>query len=195
MSEEKVIMYDSPAAAQLVTVTGWKSADGRFFGDNEDLARFAGSTHRACKNNPYHPPHRTNGWCDLCHQENRNAKFSAKPTKLWEGEPLVSFDDDLYFFDEDSLIDHIVDHDLEIADMRLCICEPNMPSEIDPEDYFIDDLPEDGEIRDQDMLAAFELLNETIRKAEPLSWSEGKHAAVMPDDFIARVAEARKNAA
>ena len=46
---------------------------------------------------------------------------------------------------------------------------PNMPCEIAPAEVFSDDLPEDGEIRDEQLVAAFDLLNEMIRKSEPLS--------------------------
>ncbi|VVP59505.1 hypothetical protein PS843_05964 [Pseudomonas fluorescens] len=81
-----------------------------------------------------------------------------------------------------------------MADLQLCICEPNMPREIDPSDVFCDDLPEDGEIRDDQLLAAFELLNEMIRQSEPLSWSEGEFAAKLPQSLIDEVTSARAEA-
>jgi hypothetical protein len=34
MNNEKVVMYDSPEAASLQTVTGWVSRDGRSEGQN-----------------------------------------------------------------------------------------------------------------------------------------------------------------
>jgi hypothetical protein len=185
MSVQKpIIMFNSAEAASQKTVTGWVSADGRFFGQDENLARFCGATHRHCEKNPDHPIYKVRSYCDPCHQESRQAKFAAMPVKEWAGEPLVIFDGDRYFFDEDSLRDYIIDSDIELADLQLCICEPNMPREIDPSDVFCDDLPEDGEIRDQQLVAAFELLNEMIRQSEPLSWSEGKFAAVLPQSFI-----------
>ncbi|MNI64788.1 hypothetical protein D3C73_1202530 [compost metagenome] len=66
-----------------------------------------------------------------------------------------------------------------------------MPRQIDPSDVFCDDLPEDGEIRDQQLVAAFDLLNEMIRQSEPLSWSEGKFAASLPQSFINEIVAAR----
>ena len=48
MSETVKIRYDSPDAAQQVTVTGWQSRDGRFYGNDEHLARWAGCTHLIC---------------------------------------------------------------------------------------------------------------------------------------------------
>ena len=185
--QKKIVMFNSPEAASLQTVTGWVSADGRFFGQDESLARFCGATHRQCKNNPDHPPHEVRGYCAQCHTEKRAKVFAAMPTKDWDGEPLVDFDGDQYFFDADSLRDHLIDGDVSLSNLRLCICEPNMPREIDPSDVFSDDLPEDGEIRDDQLVAAFDLLNEMIRKAEPLSWSQGKFAALLPKVFIEEI--------
>ncbi|MDD1011816.1 hypothetical protein M5G27_30700 [Pseudomonas shahriarae] len=110
------------------------------------------------------------------------------------GEPLVIFDGDRYFFDEDSLRDYLIDSDSELADVQLCICDPNYPSEIDPADHFCDDLPEDGEINDDQLLAAFDLLNEMIRQSQPLSWSEGEFAARLPQSLIDEVTTARAEA-
>ena len=185
MPEQKqVIMYDAPEAASIQTVTGWVSADGRFFGQDEHLARFCGATHRHCKNNSEHPAHEIRSYCDQCHTEKRAQVFATMPIKNWNGEPLVNFDGDRYFFDADSLRDYLVDSDVSLQDLRLCICEPNMPHEIDPSDVFSEDLPDDGEISDDQLVAAFDLLNEMIRKAEPLSWSQGKYAVLLPQAFI-----------
>lgn len=192
MPEQKpIIMYGAPEAVSLKTVTGWVSADGRFFGGNEDLARYRGATHRRCEANPEHKIYAVNSYCEECRQERCQAKFAAMPIKEWAGEPLVIFDSDQYFFDEDSLRDYLIDSDVDFADLKLCICEPNYPSQIDPTDHFCDDLPEDGEIRDDQLLTAFDLLNEMIRQSEPLSWSEGEHAARLPKSLLDEVIAAR----
>ena len=193
-AQKPIIMFDAPEAASLKTVTGWVSADGRFFGGDENLARYCGATHRRCDVNPEHQIYEVNSYCKECRQVRRQAKFAAMPIKEWAGEPLVIFDGDQYFFDEDSLRDYLIDSDIELADLQLCICEPNYPSQIDPGDHFCDNLPEDGEIRDDQLLAAFELLNEMIRKSEPLSWSEGEFAASLPQSLIDEVISAREAA-
>ncbi|MBH3399149.1 hypothetical protein I5S60_06170 [Pseudomonas fluorescens] len=191
MPEEKVVMYESPQAASIQTVTGWVGADGRFWGKDEHMARWCGATHRHCEKNPDHPIHEIRSYCQPCHQESRQAKFAAMPVKEWSGEPLGIFDSDQYFFDEDSLRDFLIDSDIDLADLQLCICEPNMPREIDPSNVFSDDLPDDGEIRDQQLVAAFDLLNEMIRQSEPLSWSEGGYAAQLPQPLIDEITAAR----
>lgn len=195
MPEEKVVMYESPEAASIQTVTGWVSADGRFWGDNEDTARYCGSTHRLCKNNPSHPAHPVNRWCEVCRVESRAAKFAAMPRRIWDGEPITDFDGDSYFFDEEDLRDHILNHEIDLADLKLVFCTPNYPSEIDPSDHFMDDLSEDGEINDDQLLAAFDLVNEMIRKSPPLSWSPGAEAVHLPQSFIDMIKHEREEAA
>lgn len=68
------------------------------------MARWCGATHRQCEKNPDHPIHEIRSYCQQCHDESRKAKFAAMPVKEWSGEPLVIFDGDQYFFDEDMRI-------------------------------------------------------------------------------------------
>ncbi len=195
MPEEKVVMYESPEAASIQTVTGWVSADGRFWGDNEHMARYCGSTHQQCAKNPDHPIHVINRWCETCRAESQTAKFEAMPRRIWNGEPITDFEGDTYFFDEEDLRDHALEYDIDLAELKLVFCTPNYPSKIDPQDYFTDDLPEDGEINDDQLLAAFELVNEMIRKSPPLSWSPGKEAVDLPQSFIDMIKREREDAA
>ena len=194
MREDKVVMYESPEAASIQTVTGWVDPSGRFWGKDEHMARYCGSTHRQCANNPAHPIHATNGWCNDCHAESRVAKFEAMPKRVWAGEAITEYDGDRYFFDEEDLRDYLLDHELDPRDLKLVFCTPNYPSEIDPSDHFCDDLPEDGEINDDQLLAAFDLLNEMIRKCPPLSWSPGHEAVELSQAFIDMVAHERLGA-
>lgn len=120
MPEQKqIIMFYSPDAASLKTVTGWVSADGRFFGRDENLARFCGATHRICKNNPDHPVHQVRGYCEPCHKDKRDKAFADMPVKEWDGESLVDFDGDRYFFDAGCLRDYLID---EALILPICGC-------------------------------------------------------------------------
>jgi hypothetical protein len=184
MPEEIVVMYESPEAASIQTVTGWVGADGRFWGGDEHMARFCGSTHRKCPKNPEHSIYAKNSYCRTCDDESRAAKFAAMPRRIWAGEPITDHDGDQYFFNEEQLRDYILEYDIDVVDLKLVFCTPNMPREIDPTDYFSDDLPEDGEINDSQLLAAFDLLNEMISKSGPLSWSPGKEAVDLPQAFL-----------
>jgi hypothetical protein len=69
-----------------------------------------------------------------------------------------------------------------------------MPREIDPADYFSDDLPEDGELHDDQLMAAFDLVNEMIRKSGPLSWSQGEYVARLDPAFLAEIKAEREQA-
>ena len=179
MKNEPVVLYDSQEAASIKTVTGWGFRDGRFFGDNEDVARFSGSTHRKCKNNPDHPIYRVNSYCEVCWKERRNEKFAAMEHAEWdEVTPIVIFDSDTYFFDIDDLRDYCEEHGVTPSQLQLVLCKPNYPSEIDGEDHFCDDLPPDGELPDE-LKQAFEALNAVIRKSAPLSWSQGDTAVTI----------------
>lgn len=168
------VMYDSPEAAKIETVTGWRARTGEFWGDNEHMARYCGSTHKRC--DQCGGVVEKGSWCSPCHQVKRREKFAGYERKSWDGmEPVNLFDTDVYFFSLDALADYCAEHDVKAADLPLVFCMPNYASAIDPADHFIDDLPEDGEIPD-DLAEAFDALNKVIAAhTTPLSWS--------PDDI------------
>ncbi|MDH0730935.1 hypothetical protein N5F23_00580 [Pseudomonas sichuanensis] len=194
MREEKVVMYESPEAASIQTVAGWVDPSGRFWGKDEHMARYCGSTHRHCAKNPGHPIHATNGWCEDCRAESRTAKFEAMPKRVWGGEVITEYDGDQYFFDEEDLRDYLIEHEVDLADLKLVFCTPNYPRQIDPNDHFCDDLPEDGEVNDDQLLAAFELLNEMIKNSPPLSWSPDNEAVELPQAFVDMIEKGRQEA-
>lgn len=169
---KEVIMYDSPEAAQLVTVTGWATKDGRFFGDNEHLARYAGSTHKRCDKDESHPPHRTNGYCDICASAKRAERFNEMQIVDWdEKTPLNLFDTDEYFFDEDQISDYCIDNDVDKSELSLVLCEPNHMHTIDAYDQWCDVFAEDvlmpSEVED-----ALNTLNAAIKEhGKAVSWS------------------------
>ena len=71
------------------------------------------------------------------------------PRRAYDGEPVAVFDGDVYFFDAEAIADWLADNDIKPEDARLVFCKPNMASEIDPNEHFSDDLPEDGEVSDR----------------------------------------------
>ncbi|PHM22371.1 hypothetical protein [Xenorhabdus ehlersii] len=177
-----IVMYDSPEAAKIKTVTGWVSRDGRFFGDDEHLARYCGATHRECDSNPDHPIIEINrSRCSTCYEESRQRIFMEMERKQWDRKtPLVLFDTEQYFWDADDLGEYCHEHEVDLSELQLVICEPNYPSEIDGADWFHDELPPDGELP-YELQQAFDALNAIIRNSPPLSWSQGKYAAIVSD--------------
>jgi hypothetical protein len=173
--ERVKVMYASDEAAQKVTVTGWRSRAGRFYGDNEHLARWDGCTHQICDCGV----EIERGWtkCHVCRQKNRLEKYEAMPFKEWDGETMLTLhDDDKYFRDEDELMDYCEMEEIPLEELHLVICEPQYAHQI-CEDYYSDLLPEDMTLDDcySELAQAIEKVNELIRKKEkPISWSGGK---------------------
>lgn len=184
--DQKIINYESDEAASIQTVTGWVSANGSFWGKDEHMARYVGSTHRLCEKNPEHGAHETRGWCKQCREERMQARYDAMPRKEYDGSPIVVYDGEDYFFDEGALRDWLVDNEIAPEDARLVFCVPNKAAEIDPCDHFTDDLPEDSDESafSARLMAAFEALNAAIREEPPLSWRGGDVAVVLPANFL-----------
>lgn len=177
MQEKSKVMYASEEAAQKVAVTGWCSRNGHFYGDNEHLARWDGCTHQLCDCGA--EMERGYTICQSCSSKKQMAKYETMPFKEWDGKaPLTLFDDDKHFWDEDSLLDYCEMNEVLPKDLQLVICEPNYASEIEPDDFYCDDLPEDHTLADAylELADAFEKVNELIRKrVKPISWSGGKY--------------------
>jgi len=178
----EIILPDSPEAAKKMTVTGWVSRRGFFYGDDERIARYDGSTHGKCDVCGSVAP-KSQVWCEKCHQAKLDDTWKAMPRKEWDGKtPLAIFDSDTYFFDADQIDYHCEDHGCKPEDLRLVFCVPIKPKYIYADDLFCDELPEDGSVDDADVLAAIDALNKAVERAEPFSWYPGKVAAVLPKE-------------
>ena len=189
----KIIMADSPEAASIQTVTGWVSSTGRFWGNDERMARYDGSTHRKCENNPGHPPVANQSYCQKCHEDKQEKRWQDMPKEAYTPEsfPLQLYDTDRYFFDAEDLIDWLQEHDIKPESVRLTKCKPAYPDEIEPSEHFADILPEDGEVP-EDVREAFEKLNEVLKKSEPFCWfPDDDQGVTLPADFLECSKEAK----
>ncbi len=170
METKEIIVLDTDdSAAKLITVTGWVSRDGRFFGDNEESARYAGCTHKSCDcGNSM-----TKGWtkCDSCRSKSAAERYKALPFQEWDWEVPVC-DDDEYFFSAEAIDDYLEEHDLKPEDLSLVICTPNNFNEITSE-YWDGILAEDGEIP-VELQNKLDELNKFIATLAPASWSPSK---------------------
>ena len=179
----QIILSTSDEAATYRTdIRGWVSRTGRYFGEDERLARYDGCTHRPCEDCGA-PTSKSYIRCDACRHKTDVARWESLPLVEWDGEtPLCEFDGDRYFFDEDEVYDYAEDEDLHVSELRLVVCAPNYAQEVDA-DYWCDDLPEDGELPAW-LEEAVEQLNKVIlaHRDEPLSWFPGKQRVVLPDE-------------
>lgn len=178
--DSNVILPEDERAASIKNITGWVSRLGHFYGDGphaEHDARYDGSTHRKCDCGRIID---RNGYCHHCHAERELEKYNKMERKEWNGtDGLYSQVADEYFFDEDSLMAHCEENEIQPDGLRLIICEPTYPHLIDPHDEYCDDLPEDGEVPDE-ILDIFKELNEALRESKViLSWYPGKFAAIV----------------
>jgi hypothetical protein len=174
---EKIIMYDSPEAATFKTdISGWVASDGRFYGKDENIARYAGCTHRTCPCGKIYSKGHVR--CDSCQSKLDSDKYYALPVEDWDGsEPVCVYNDDTYFFDEDSLLDWMADLKADLgeneeAEVQIVKCARGKLHTIDY-DNWCDDLPEDGELPDE-VCTKIEELNEAIRNAPTVCWYPGK---------------------
>lgn len=130
--KDKIIMYDSPEAAEPITMEGWisKGEDGRFFYKSEHDARWRGCTHMLCECGNVRSKSYT--ICDTCRAKADRERFLKLPYKVWDGKEYV-YDpaSDKFFWNEDDLRDHMIDEDLK--DIELLICDPIRYQPIDCE--------------------------------------------------------------
>ena len=181
--ENKVILPESELAAKKATLEGWISRNGFFYQD-ENLARYEGCTHKKCDCGEIYPKY---SYCQKCHNKRRQDKFNALSAKEWDGkEPLCIFDTDTYFFDEDDLYDYCEDNDVRPEEIQLVICQPVEFQELNPYEFFSDELAEDQELPNP-IIEAANNFNEAVRQVLPFSWEEGKFKAVI--QAAKRVAE------
>lgn len=176
MNENKIIIFDSDEAAQKKTVTGWVSGNGFFYGDDERSARFMGCTHIRCKCGMITEKQYTA--CEFCRNKNKLERYRSMPFKEWNGTDfLYSEMADKFFFDSEEILDYCEEEGMPSKSLRLIICEPVYPKEINLSEIYSDLLPEDSEGELPEYLVAAENeLNQIIReKGEPLSWMPGKY--------------------
>ncbi len=174
--DTKQILYSSDAAASFATgIEGWIDNKGRFFGDSEHMARYSGCTHINCAECGK-PTVRYYRICRECQDKKSIERYNTKPRIKWNGKtPLYSEAHDEYFFDTESLLEYIDEHDCSIRSLRLIVCVANKFREIES-DYFSDDMT-DGYELPADLEDAIAALNDVIRQQPAASWSPGKYAA------------------
>ena len=169
MAADKIILITDPEAARPHTVTGWLSGHGRFYLE-ERVARYDGCTHVPCSQCGKPAP---KGYlkCDDCRDEDDLKAFAAMPEQAWDGKCMVySHAKDKYYGDPGDAEDDLEEGETP-ADLRLVLCAPICARPLDA-DYFVDDLPEDGELPNvcEDAIEAF---NKAVA-GKILSWSPSK---------------------
>jgi len=175
--QSQPIFPESPEAASFQTgLSGWVDRHGRFWGKDEQTARYCGSTHKHCDCGAVI---KQRSFCEDCSRLKEAARYKEVEKLTWNGEtPLYSQIHDKYLFGKDDLLDLMQDSKVTDPDeLELFLCEPNYLREIES-DQWCDDLPDDGDLPPE-VEAALEVFNAVLRAAEPVSWSPGKFAAIV----------------
>lgn len=194
---EKIVLPNSPEAAQRKQVTAWVARDGGFWSDDEHgehMARFCGSTHNLCTVCGT-ACEKSSSRCASCQAEHKLAQYAAMPRAAWDGvQMLYSEAADRFFSDFDEIQEHIdeLDEPISITDMRLVLCEPQYARQLDI-DYYVDELPgDDGDWHSlpTELQDAIEAYNKVAAACLPLSWTPGKFALDTSEKTIADGKEA-----
>ena len=167
--DKKKIMFDSPQAAKQMTVTGWVSSNGRFYGKDERMARWDGCTHKICECG--NTMEKGYSICPVCILNKRNETFQNYTFKEWDYKtPLALYDSDVFFWGEDYITDYLNEHELNPEDLNLVLCRPEYLSGINV-DQWEESLPEnsDGELP-KELDTKIKELNHFIESLPPVSW-------------------------
>jgi hypothetical protein len=179
MKSEAIVLYDSPEAASYQAWEGWVSRDGRFWGANEDLARWAGCTHRACLYcGTVNPVMST---CRPCREREMIARYATFRVEKWDGKTPLCLLGGVKFFFGQEVLEWLAYHP---QDVRICKCRPRYLSPIDL-DQWVDELPEDDRLPPQ-VEQAVTALNAAIVDAGPCSWWEDA-IAIDVEDLLRRI--------
>lgn len=165
-------------AAEPVTVFGWKCRMcGRFYGDNERSARYCCHTDAPCDCGKRKSRHQT--MCDDC--------WHAEKVRLWESSEQVQcseptadnpwslFDDDTYFFDVESFLEHCIENKVQPSEAFPVLCRQHKPGTFCLSDWledysFEDECPVDG----VDLKIADEAVNAVLDRVERWPWYPDK---------------------
>ena len=171
MKDAKVVFPEDDEAASLQTVTGWVSRIGNFWGKDERMARYNGSTHRRCECGNIVPQR---NYCLTCFEKKEVEKYEAMPKTGWDGVAMLySVSRGTYYNTIDDAEDDLIEEEtLDI--LQLVICKPNYVRTLNTDD-FSDDLPEDCYDLPDSVYEAIGTFNSAV-KGVILSWSPGTWA-------------------
>lgn len=175
-NDEVILPTSEQAAIYRTGLSGWVGRHGMYWGDNPDserLARYASSTHGQCDCGSVC----NRGWtkCDPCRNAADAARYRAMPEAEWDGVAMIySQSQDKYYRTPSEAEEELEDEEdgRTLGDLQLIICAPNYARELG-EDFFCDELPEDGDLPNN-VIEALEKFNAAI-KGTILSWSPGRH--------------------
>lgn len=126
--------------------------------------------------------------CPECREKHRTERYLKLELIKWDGEtPLVIWDTDTYFFNEDEIRYHCEEFGIEIKDLQLVVCEPNKARTFDLNEFLEDVLSEDMSAYDysdgiRSACEIEEIVNDWLKDISPISWSGGNKRIILEGD-------------
>lgn len=179
---DKIIFPDSDETATSQKVEGWVSREGRFYGKDEQAARWGGATHVHCSICGAPCP---KNWtaCETCRAKLAHERYIKLPVVMWdERVPVYSMILDKYYWSREDARDD-TEGIFDPVPLQLVLCEPVYAGEVNPIEYYEDMLPDDdfgsGVELNQVLVDAFQELNDTINEAKIILSYEPTNVAVV----------------
>ena len=197
---KKIVFKEDKEAAEFVDIldkesgevitSGWFSRCKHFFGQDEALARFDGSTHKRCATEKCGVT-LSREWahtvCDPCLKKIKLAEYAQYPKLPWTGEShIYSIRDEEYFRNSEELSEYLYEVNTEVL-FKTCVTEEDLLLvHCYPEDYRIlnaeyweDCIVEEQQELPEEILILIDELNEEIRALNPLCWTPGEIAVLI----------------
>lgn len=174
-TKEPVIRYED-AAEVRENIKGWVCKKcSRYWGKDEHMARYCCSDDHPCECGGRKS--KTYTVCDDCRQKKEHDAWFSLPESEWDGEfPIGTWDDDKFFWDEESLIEYLCEvneveepedlTDDQIESTKFCLCEPHK-HDFELAGCISDYLPEDD---DTDFREIDKIINDWIAANVPKVW-------------------------
>lgn len=186
MTEEKIVMFDTPGIAIPETLEVWKALDGRHYLTKE-LAVQASYTHENCLSCGKAVVERGRR-CSECNHKFDMARWVARTQKS-AGEDTMLYSDTLeaFFNGVSELCDAVseLEGTPDVRELRIRHCRPVYPDPLDEDTYLCDMLAEDSEVPGElmELIADF---NEKVKALNLiLSWEPGDER--LSDESIAEL--------
>lgn len=167
---EEVILYKDADVKYLTDIKGWISSDGRYWGDNEHMARYCSCTHDICATegceNTVNKSYRI---CAECADKRDQLKWEESEKR--EVSPYdnmyYSQRNDRYFQEWEDVEEYCEENELLPEDLLLYHCERETSPQLDIEILYEDITPEDLELSDMvndEIECLVEKLNEALSR-------------------------------
>lgn len=110
-------------------------------------------------------------YCRECLKEKQNDRYSNFEVVEWDGKTMLySHATDSFYWSMEEAIEDAELQEVAIDNMQLSPCEPNNLSQVD-EDYWCDDIAEDGDLPIEIQKALWVLNNSVVEHGKAVSWS------------------------